>query len=68
MTWALAIVALTVLVVAAFSRRLTGTPVTPVMLFTLIGVLVGLVFTEQYLRRRDATRRTADPAPAERGP
>ena len=32
-----------------------------------IGVLVGLVFTEQYLRRRDATRRTAEPAPAEHG-
>jgi sodium/hydrogen antiporter len=41
MKWELAIVAATVLAVAAGSRRLTGTPVTPAMVFVLIGVLVG---------------------------
>jgi sodium/hydrogen antiporter len=39
--WALAIVALALLGVAAVSRRLSGTPVTPAMLFVLIGLLVG---------------------------
>jgi sodium/hydrogen antiporter len=47
MKWDLAIVAGTVLAVAAVSRRLTGTSVTPAMVFALIGVLVGpLVFDE----------------------
>ena len=41
MTWALAIVALTLLGVAAVSRRLTGTPVTPAMVFVAVGLLVG---------------------------
>ena len=41
MTWALAIVALTLLGVAAVSRRLTGTPVTPAMVFVGVGLLVG---------------------------
>jgi NhaP-type Na+/H+ or K+/H+ antiporter len=41
MNWELAIVAATVLAVAAVSRRLSGTPVTPAMVFVLIGVLVG---------------------------
>ena len=41
MKWELAIVAATVLAVAAGSRRLTGTPVTPAMVFVLVGVLVG---------------------------
>jgi NhaP-type Na+/H+ or K+/H+ antiporter len=39
--WDLAIVAATVLAVAAVSRRLSGTPVTPAMVFVLVGVLVG---------------------------
>jgi NhaP-type Na+/H+ or K+/H+ antiporter len=39
--WELAIVAATVLGVAAVSRRLTGTSVTPAMVFVLVGVLVG---------------------------
>jgi sodium/hydrogen antiporter len=39
--WALAIVALPLLGVAAVSRRLSGTPVTPAMLFVVVGVLVG---------------------------
>jgi NhaP-type Na+/H+ or K+/H+ antiporter len=39
--WELAIVAATVLAVAAVSRRLTGTSVTPAMVFVLVGVLVG---------------------------
>ena len=41
MEWALAIVALALLAVAAISRRLSGTPVTPVMVFVAIGLLVG---------------------------
>ena len=41
MEWALAIVALTLLGVAAVSGRLSGTPVTPVMVFTGVGLLVG---------------------------
>ena len=41
MEWALAIVALTVLGVAAISRRLSGTPVTPAMVFVAVGLLVG---------------------------
>jgi sodium/hydrogen antiporter len=41
MEWALAIVALALLGVASISRRLSGTPVTPTMLFVAIGSLVG---------------------------
>lgn len=41
MTWTLAIVALTLLAVAAISRRLSGTPVTPAMVFVAVGLLVG---------------------------
>jgi sodium/hydrogen antiporter len=41
MTWELAIIAATVLAVAGVSRRLTGTPVTPAMVFVSVGVLVG---------------------------
>jgi sodium/hydrogen antiporter len=41
MKWELAIVAATVLAVAAVSRRLTGTPVTTAMVFVVVGVLVG---------------------------
>ena len=41
MEWALAIVALALLGVAAVSRRLQGTPVTPAMVFVAFGVLVG---------------------------
>jgi NhaP-type Na+/H+ or K+/H+ antiporter len=39
--WELAIIAASVLAVAAVSRRLTGTSVTPAMVFVLVGVLVG---------------------------
>jgi sodium/hydrogen antiporter len=39
--WALAIVALALLGVAAVSRRLSGTPVTPAMVFLAVGLLVG---------------------------
>jgi sodium/hydrogen antiporter len=39
--WALAIVALALLAVAAVSRRLSGTAFTPAMLFVTIGLLVG---------------------------
>jgi sodium/hydrogen antiporter len=39
--WSLAILALTLLGVAAISRRLSGTPVTPAMVFVAVGLLVG---------------------------
>ena len=41
MDWSLAIVALTLLGVAAISRQLSGTPVTPTMVFVAVGLLVG---------------------------
>ena len=41
MDWSLAIVALTLLGVAAISRRLYGTPFTPAMVFVAVGLLVG---------------------------
>jgi len=40
-TWDLALIALAVLLVAAISRSLTGTCVTPAMAFVAIGVLLG---------------------------
>jgi NhaP-type Na+/H+ or K+/H+ antiporter len=41
MPWSLALVSLALLGVAAVSRRLSGTPVTPAMLFVAFGLLVG---------------------------
>jgi len=41
MQWSLAIVALTLLGVAAVSRRLAGSSLTPAMLFVFFGLLVG---------------------------
>src|SRR5215210_4034961 len=41
MEWAVALVALSLLAVAAVSRRLSGTPVTPAILFVAFGLLVG---------------------------
>jgi NhaP-type Na+/H+ or K+/H+ antiporter len=41
MSWDLAIIAAAVLAVAGCSRLLTGTPVTPAMVFVAIGVLAG---------------------------
>jgi sodium/hydrogen antiporter len=41
MEWALALVALALLGVAAVSRRLLGTPITPAILFVAFGLLVG---------------------------
>ena len=41
MEWALAIVALALLGVAAISRRLYGTPVTAAMVFVAVGLLAG---------------------------
>ena len=41
MDWSLAIVALTLLGVGAISGRLSGTPVTPAILFVVVGLLVG---------------------------
>jgi hypothetical protein len=42
--WELAIIAAAVLAVAGGSARLTGTSVTPAMVFVAIGVLVGPLF------------------------
>jgi sodium/hydrogen antiporter len=41
MDWSLAVLALALVAVAAFSGRLAGTPVTPAMVFVGIGLLVG---------------------------
>jgi NhaP-type Na+/H+ or K+/H+ antiporter len=41
MEWTLALIALALLGVAAVSRRLSGTPVTPAMVFVVFGLLVG---------------------------
>jgi sodium/hydrogen antiporter len=41
MEWALALVALALLGVATVSQRLSGTPITPAMLFVAFGLLVG---------------------------
>jgi len=41
MEWALALVALALMGVAAVSGRLSGTPITPAMLFVAFGVVVG---------------------------
>ena len=59
MKWSLAIVALTVLGVAAISRRLSGTPVTPAMVLVAVGLLVGPeVLGEVDLASSSATVRT----------
>ncbi len=59
MEWSLAIVALTLLAVAAFSSRLSGTPVTPAMVFVAVGVLAGpLVLDEIDLSVAGSTVRT----------
>jgi sodium/hydrogen antiporter len=47
MKWSLAIVAAAVLAVAAVSRRLSGTSVTPAMAFVAIGLLAGPLVTDQ---------------------
>jgi sodium/hydrogen antiporter len=59
MEWSLAIVALTLLAVAALSSRLSGTPVTPAMVFVAVGVLAGpLVLDEIDLSVAGSTVRT----------
>jgi sodium/hydrogen antiporter len=45
--WELAIIAAAVLAVAGVSQRLTGTPVTPAMVFVIVGVLVGPVAIDE---------------------
>jgi sodium/hydrogen antiporter len=45
--WDLAIVGASVLAVAGVSRRLTGTAVTPAMVFVVVGVLVGPLVIDQ---------------------
>ena len=47
MKWDLVIVAAAVMAVAAVSRRLTGTPVTPAMAFVLIGLIAGPLVTDE---------------------
>ena len=42
MTWALPTIAVALLAYAAFSRRLAGTPLTGAMVFTAIGLVVGV--------------------------
>ena len=42
MAWALPLIALALLVYAAVSGRLEGTPITGPMVFTAIGLLVGV--------------------------
>lgn len=59
MKWELAIIAAAVLAVAGVSRRLTGTSVTPAMVFVAIGVLVGpLVIDEVTSAPSGSTVRT----------
>ena len=41
MEWSLTIVALALIAVAAVSKRLSGTPITPAILFVSIGLVVG---------------------------
>ena len=41
MEWSLTIIALALLAVAAVSKRMAGTPITPAILFVSIGLLVG---------------------------
>jgi len=41
MEWSLAILALALIAVAAVSKRLSGSPITPAILFVSIGILVG---------------------------
>ena len=41
MHWGLATVGLTLLLLAAVSRRLVSTPITPAMVVVTVGVLVG---------------------------
>jgi NhaP-type Na+/H+ or K+/H+ antiporter len=57
--WGLAVVGLTLLLVAAVSRRLSGTPITPAMVAVAIGVLVGpLVLGDLTVRPMSSTVRT----------
>jgi sodium/hydrogen antiporter len=59
MKWDLALVAVAVLAVASVSRRLTGTSVTPAMVFVVLGALVGpLVIDIVALAPTGATVRT----------
>ena len=59
MEWSLAIVSLTLLAVAGISRRLSGTPLTPTMVFVTVGVLVGpSVLGEIDLASSGATEQT----------
>src|SRR4051794_4843445 len=59
MVWSLAIVALTLLGVGAVSGRLSGSVVTPAMLFVVVGLLVGpKVLGEVDLDSSSATVRT----------
>ncbi len=58
MDWSLAIIALAVLAVASVSGRIAGTPLTPAILFVVIGLLVGpKVFGEVDLSSSGSTVR-----------
>jgi NhaP-type Na+/H+ or K+/H+ antiporter len=57
--WGLAIVGLTLLLIAAVSQRLSSTPITPAMVAVAVGVLVGpLVFDYLTVRPTSSTVRT----------
>lgn len=62
MKWDLAVLALVLLAVIGVSRRLSGTPVTPQMLFVVIGVLVGprVLDVEQLAPSAETVRVLAD--------
>ena len=59
MGWGIAIVGLTLLAVASVSRRLLSTPVTPIMLVVLVGLIVGpLVLDDLTVAPTSSTVRT----------
>ncbi|MFN8160431.1 MAG: cation:proton antiporter [Solirubrobacterales bacterium] len=47
MEWSLAVIALSLIAVAAVSKRIAGTPLTPAILFVGIGLLVGPRFLDE---------------------
>ena len=59
MDWALATVGLTLLLLAAVSRRLSSTPITPAMVVVAVGILVGpLVLDDLNVGPTSSTVRT----------
>jgi len=54
--WDLAIVAVALLAVAAVSRRLSGAPVTPAMVFVVIGLIAGPLVTDEFTISPDSAK------------